>query len=329
SENEHFGPAGVLAAELTQMNNETCNVYNMLKLTRNLFEVTGDVKYAHFYEKGYLNAIMGSQNPETGMSMYFQPMKTGFFKVFSTPEHSFWCCTGTGMENFTKLNDSIYFHDQDAIYVNLYLASTLEWPEKQIKLIQTTNLPVSDTVKFTIKRLQEAAKSPVGLKLRVPDWVKGEASVKINGKSATVLPVQGYLEIVRQWADNDTVELTLPLEVGVSRLPDDPDMVAFTFGPLVLCAPLGTKNMEQLPTGINGTVKIPDGDTNINDTLLIKGKPADWLKNLKANLVRTSAAKLEFKLTNARPELVFVPYYSHYKERYGIHWKLTTEKGQL
>lgn len=325
SENEHFGPPGALACELTELNNETCNVYNMLKLTRNLFETTGDVKYAHFYERGFLNAIMGSQNPETGMSMYFQPMKTGFFKVFSTPERSFWCCTGTGMENFTKLNDSIYFHNQDTIYVNLYLASTLEWPEKQIRLTQTTNLPVSDTVKFTINR-PKSEQTPVGLNLRVPDWVKGEVGIKINGKNVTILPKQGYLAIVRPWVDQDTVELTLPLEVVASRLPDDPDMVAFTYGPLVLCAPLGTKNMESIPTGIDGTVRIPSGDVNTNDTILVKGKPADWLKNLKANLVRTDSAKLEFKLINAQPELVFVPYYSQYEERYGIYWKLVGEK---
>lgn len=130
SQAEHFGQPGLLDATRDNLNNETCNAYNMLLLTRGLFQLTGDVRYADFYERAFINEIMASLNPETGMTTYFKPMGTGYFKAFGTPTESFWCCTGTGMENFTKLNDSIYFYRDNELYVNLYLSSKLNWQEK-------------------------------------------------------------------------------------------------------------------------------------------------------------------------------------------------------
>ena len=121
SEWEHFGDPDMLDRERSNFTAETCNTYNMLKLTRELFKITGDTRYADFYENTYLNAIVSSQHPHTGMTMYFQPMATGYFKVYSSPFEHFWCCTGTGMESFTKLNDSLYFYDADSIVVNQYL----------------------------------------------------------------------------------------------------------------------------------------------------------------------------------------------------------------
>jgi Uncharacterized protein conserved in bacteria len=322
SENEHFAEADNLAGKLSALDNETCNAYNMLKLTRELFQITGDVKYADFYENAFLNDIMASQNPETGMTTYFQPMKTGYFKVFSTPYKSFWCCTGTGMENFTKLNNSIYFHDKDSVYVNQYLSSTLDWAEKNFKLTQTTNIPVSDITKFTIHLNHKADNPLIGLKIRVPYWVKGKVTVKINDKPEAPRVTQGYITISRKWADNDTVEVTLPAAISVSRLPDDNNRVAFTYGPVVLCATLGTNNMEIQSTGIAGTVKIPSPDDSLSDFIIVSGKPEQWINNIKTNLVRTSPEKLEFQLRNANNSLVFVPFYSEYKERYGIYWKV-------
>ncbi len=136
SESEHFGEPDILDRKRTDVTCETCNSYNMLKLTRELFKLTKDKKYEDFYETTYINAILSSQHPETGMTMYFQPMATGYFKIYSSPFEHFWCCTGTGMESFTKLNDSIYYHKDDELYVTQLISSTFDWRQKQVKLTQ-------------------------------------------------------------------------------------------------------------------------------------------------------------------------------------------------
>ena len=134
SEWEHFGKPDILDSERTACNCETCNTYNMLKLSKELFELTKERKYADFYESTYLNAILSSQNPETGMTTYFQPMASGYFKVYSTPYDSFWCCTGSGMENFTKLHEGAVYRDENTMYIIRYEDSEIIWKEKGLKL---------------------------------------------------------------------------------------------------------------------------------------------------------------------------------------------------
>ena len=147
----------------------------MSKLTRDLFKVTGDVKYADYYERVHINEILSSMNPVTGMTTYFKPMGTGYFKAFGTPESSFWCCTGTGMENFSKLGDSVYFHDASDLYVVGYVSSTLNWTERGLSLTQTTDLPVTNKVTFTItqrparRRQREVQKAVLARVLSVGD----------------------------------------------------------------------------------------------------------------------------------------------------------------
>ena len=230
---EAFRAAEKLDAYRDNVNNETCNSHNMLKLTRDLFKVTGDIKYADYYERGFVNEILASQNPETGMTTYFKPMGTGYFKVFSNQFNNFWCCTGTGMENFTKLNDGIYFNNGTDLYVNMYLSSNLDWSEKGLTLTQQANVPLSDKVTFTIN---SAPSSEVKIKFRSPYWVASDKkiTVKINGMAYNTSIVNGYLDVSRVWTVGDKIELTLPAEVQVSRCTDNQNVVAFTYGPVVL-----------------------------------------------------------------------------------------------
>ncbi len=157
SENEHFRAAHTENAYRNNVNCETCNTYNMLKLSRELYKITGEKKYKDYYEGTFLNAIVSSQNPDTGMTMYFQPMATGYFKVYSTRWSDFWCCTGSGMENFTKLTDSIYYKKDNTIVVNQYISSVLTDTENGIRLTQDSSLPDGDTAKLTIERTDKAA----------------------------------------------------------------------------------------------------------------------------------------------------------------------------
>ncbi|QNU66140.1 glycoside hydrolase family 127 protein [Ruminiclostridium herbifermentans] len=319
---EAFRAAGKLDQYRDEVNNETCNSYNMLKLTRDLFKVTGDVKYADFYERSFINEILASQNPETGMTTYFKPMGTGYFKVFSKPFDNFWCCTGTGMENFTKLNDSIYFNSGTELYVNLYISSVLNWKEKGLVLTQTANVPLSDTVTFTI---DSAPSSELKIKFRSPYWIAADkkVTVKVNGTTVNAPVTNGYIDISRVWNVGDKIEVTLPVEVQVSRCPDNLSVAAFTYGPVVLCAGLGSESMTTSSVGWNVTTATKT--VSVKDTININSSTSasldDWLANINKYLIQTPG-KMEFKLkeTDADNSLVFTPYYSKYTGRYGIYF---------
>lgn len=310
SEWEHFGQSGILDAERTNCNCETCNTYNMLKLSRELFKITGNRKYADYYENTFINAILSSQNPETGMTTYFQPMATGFFKVYSSADAHFWCCTGSGMENFSKLGDSIYYQDSDSLYVIRYTSSAVQWHGMQFT--QEADLP---NVKITVSGGGSGA-----IVLRVPDWCAGMPTVTVNGAAVDVSTVNGFIRLDRTWADGDVIVLTLPMTLTVHPLPDNERTVAFKYGPWVLSANMGTYNMTTSTTGVN--VTIPSLDGSLTDVLNIQsGTVAQWLSSLEENLVKTDG-KLEFTLQGTDQELVFTPHYQQYKNRYGIYFEL-------
>jgi MYXO-CTERM domain-containing protein len=325
SEDEHFHTPGALDQYRDNVNNETCNAYNMSKLTHDLFKVTGDVKYANFYEKIHINEILSSMNPDTGMTTYFKPMGTGYFKAFGTTDSSFWCCTGTGMENFTRLDDSVYFHDANDLWVTFYVTSTLNWKDRGLALTQTTDLPLTNKVTFTITA---APTDAVNVQFRKPDWASTcQVAVAVNGQAVTPVESNGFLGVSRVWQANDKVELTFPLFVQVSRLQDNQNAVAFTYGPLVLSAGLGTASMTTTGHAMTIAATSPGG---LQDTITINSgtKIEDWVSNIQNNLVQT-AGKLEFtpKGTDSDSKLVFIPHYSRYKDRYGIYWKLSGTAG--
>jgi hypothetical protein len=328
SHDEYFHESGKLDQYRDNLNNETCNAYNMSKLTHDLFKVTGDVKYADFYERIHINEILSSINPESGMTTYFKAMGTGYFKVFGLPTDSFWCCTGTGMENFTKLGDSVYFHNDKDLWVTFYVSSTLNWKDRGLSLTQTTDLPLTNKVTFTVTA---APTDAVNLQFRKPDWASTcQVAVSVNGQAVTPVETSGFLGVSRVWQANDKVELDFPLFVRVSRLQDNQNAVAFTYGPLVLSASLGG-DASTLPIGSHGVnVRIASASTGLQDTITINSgtKIEDWLSNIQTNLVQT-AGKLEFatKGTDSDSKLVFIPHYSRYKDRYGIYWKLSGTAG--
>lgn len=313
SEWEHFGSPGVLDAERTECNCETCNSYNMLKLTRELFRITGEKKYADFYERAYINAILSSQNPETGMTTYFQPMATGFFKVYSSATEHFWCCTGSGMENFTKLGNSIYFKDRKSLYVLRYTSSEVNDAEREIILTQHAELP---KVIFSVKGSAEFE-----LALRVPDWSCGSVEVKVNGEAVSANENNGFIRINRLWCNGDRVECCFPMKIDAHSLPDNKNAVAFTYGPYVLSADMGTEKMNTSVTGVNVTVPLAEGETDGRLTVT-EGTVENWLENISRNFVKQDdGMSFILKGTDKRP--VFSPHYRQHGKRYGIYFELT------
>ena len=322
SEWEHFGEAGILDAERTNCNCETCNTYNMLKLSRELFKITGNRKYADYYETTFINAILSSQNPENGMTTYFQPMATGFFKVYSSAVNHFWCCTGSGMENFSKLGDSIYYKDSESIYVTRYTSSAVTWAEKGLTLTQTVDFAAGDTVTLSLSGSAEAS-----IVLRVPDWCAGTPTVTVNGAAVDAESVNGFITLSRSWADGDVIHLTLPMEVVVYSLPDNDNVVAFKYGPYVLSANLGNSNMSTSTTGVS--VTIPLADSSISDVIRVSnGTAEDWLASIASNLTRKDGT-LEFTIQGTDADYVFSPHYRQHENRYGIYFYLLDAGAEL
>ena len=348
SDMEHFRGDNELDATRTQCNCESCCAHNMLKLSKELFKITGDRKYADYYENTLRNAIMGAVNKEGAFS-YFTPMATGYYKFFGTSDpatNMFWCCTGTGMENYTKLGDSIYFKDSDALTVNQYVASEVVWKEKDIKLTQNSDVTASDKAEFTVNLLNNAQPVQAKLKLRVPDWAAGDVTVKVNGQAAENQVENQYFVLDRTWNDNDKVELTYPMEVKAFGLPDNTSVYAFKYGPTVLAAKLGTEEWNdtvwaganlsapayKVVGGEKVRLELTYGKTIKQvlgtETIAIQGKDStkEFMENINSKLEKTDG-KLEFHIRGTDAEsvfggqgLTFVPFNTLNEERYGIYW---------
>jgi hypothetical protein len=233
--------ANQIAAEMkvSSHHQECCCAYNMMKLTRHLYSWSGDARYIDYYERNLWNHRLGTIQPKTGLTTYFLSMSPGAWKTLCTEDETFWCCTGSGVEEFTKLNDTIYYHDDDGVYVNLFVASELRWTEKNIHLSQQTNFPETDR---TVLMIQSAPAGEWTIHLRVPSWTTSQSSVSINGRKLETSGTPGsYFTIRRIWRRGDKVELVVPMRVTAEPLRDDPTQQAFLYGPLVLAGqfPLG------------------------------------------------------------------------------------------
>ena len=319
SEWEHFGKDDILNAERTNCNCETCNTYNMLKLSRELFKITGEKKYSDYYENTFINAILSSQNPDTGMTTYFQPMATGFFKVYSSPDEHFWCCTGSGMENFSKLGDSIYFCNNNSIIINRYTSSQIFLDEKNLTITQIAELP---TVTLTVNGSAVAE-----IVLRVPDWCEQDPTIIINGNKEPICIREGFIRLNRLWNDGDIIKYEMNMKITAHPLPDNENSVAFKYGPWVLSADLGCRDMNTDTTGVNVTVPLWDAETD-EVIVLKKGTVKELLCNPGEYFVK-SENSVEFTLTGTNRNLIFSPLYKHHKNRYGIYFTLADSNTKL
>lgn len=303
SNGEYLGPADKLNDRLSSNTAETCNTYNMLRLTRHLIRWEPKAEYADYYERAHINHILASQNPANAMMTYFMPLASGARRNYSNPFNDFTCCHGSGMENHTKHAESIYFYTgKDRLYVNLFIPSELNWKAAGVKLTQTTNFPADGKVNLTI----DAGKT-FEMAIRHPCWVKGSLSVKVNGKEAAKSDKpSSYILIKRAWRKGDKVELDLPMELRTEAMPDNPKRVALMYGPLVLAANLGAARgpWPRIPVLVTG------------------GQPAsNWLE-------RVPGKDLTFKTKGiGRPnELTFQPFYAIHTDRYATYFDLFSDQ---
>lgn len=240
SNGEMWHKADAIASELGPAAEECCCSYNMMKLTRHLFGQQPDAKFFDYYERLLVNVRQGTQD-RSGMLMYYVPLQPGMYKTFGTVFDAFWCCTGTGSEEYAKLNDSIYFHDNDSVFVNLFVPSTLHWRERGLKLRQETKFPEDERITFTI---ENAPSSSTALKIRIPYWATTGVAVSINGEAQDVTATPStYVTLARNWKTGDKVTVDLPLTLHIDVAPDDKQVQAAMYGPLVLAARLGTEGL--------------------------------------------------------------------------------------
>jgi hypothetical protein len=292
---------------------ECCCVYNMLKLTRHLYQWSGDPRYFDYYERVLLNHRLGTIHPQTGATMYYLSHWPRAWKTFSTENDSFWCCTGTGVEEYSKLGGSIYFHDDDGIYVNLFVASELNWREKNLSLIQKTNFPEESGTTLSIR---VARPTQLTLRLRVPAWVASDASVKVNGKALEVSASPGsYLAIKRVWQNGDRVELALPMALRAEPLPDDRTLQAFCYGPLVLAGDMGNEGLT--PAKIIGP-EGPEMEKTLFAVPELKAAGAELASWIKPD----GATPLAFRITGQSNEIHLTPLNSIFDKRYSIYWRV-------
>jgi uncharacterized protein len=320
---EHFFPVANFSDHVFSAKaSETCCDYNMLKLTRSLFETNPTAAYADFYERALYNDILASQDPDTGMVTYFQGNRPGYMKLYCTPIDSFWCCTGSGMESHAKYNDSIYFKSADSLYVNLFIPSVVRL-QAGTSLTQTTHFPEEATTKLQWKTAQPIETT---LKLRHPSWCQ-TATVKINGKPfLESRQASSFTELKRVWHDGDVVELALPMELKTVPLPGNDRIVAFVYGPIVLAGALGR---EGIP---------PGGDINVNERLYgsvlntpftpptLTGDPTTLLAQAKA---AGQPLTFDMPVSGAATSVRLMPYYKIAHDRYATYWMLAPEPDSL
>lgn len=322
-DNEHFFPVNEFSRHLSSAKTmETCCSYNMLlRLTRLLFANDPAAAYADYYERTLFNAILGSQDPDTGMMTYFQSTRPGYLKLFCTPFDSFWCCTGTGIENHAKYGDSIYFRgapggtQDDSLFVNLFIASRLDWKEKGITVSQITSFPETGRIRLEI---QGRSRQRFTLHLRHPAWA-ATATVRINGGAGKTSHHPGsFMVLKRRWKSGDVVEVDLPMTVRTELLPGTTDTAAILYGPLVL---VGALDHE---------VK-PGEDLHVNERTIgsVFNEPievpalAGELAGIPAKIKPTDAP-LTFRTAGlGRPEEVtLVPYYKMAHQHYNMYWRI-------
>jgi hypothetical protein len=303
---EYFGSADQLSETLTESTMETCNTYNMLKLTRHLFALDPDANYFDYYENGLYNHILSSQNHDDGMMCYFVPLRMGGRKRFSNPFNTFTCCVGSGMENHVKYGEAIYAAGADgSLYVNLFIASELSWMENNRQLKMETSLPESNKVLISL-----ANEKPVTytLKLRRPKWAGEATTILVNGEQENIsADEKGYYNIKRRWRKGDKVAIEFSMSVYAVTMPDNKNRQAFFYGPVLLAGDLGTKE----PDPVKG---IPVVVSDVTD-------PSKWIAR-DANQFQFASLKV-----GQPQDISFRPFNQVKDQYYSVYFDLFSSDG--
>lgn len=302
---EYFGPPDQLRNRLSDGTTETCNVYNMLKLTNHLFEWEPNAAAADFYERALFNHILSTQNPENGKVIYNLSLEMGGNKYFQD-YYAFTCCVNSGMETHSKYGGSIYFHNDNELYVNQFIASQVDWSEKGIVFRQTTDFPKEQrtTILFETEK-----PTTLDLKIRYPYWAEKGVRVLVNGEAQEVdQQPSSFISLNREWKTGDKIEVEFPFSIRKESMPDDPNRVAIMYGPLVMAGVLGPKD-DPRATEVN----------YVPIFLAENADPKTWVK--------PTGDTNEFEVTGVSQPRDFIlkPFYEVYDKTYSVYWDVFNE----
>ena len=310
---------------------ETCNTNNMLKLTEDMHRRNPEARYADYYELATFNHILSSQHPTHGGYVYFTPARPRHYRNYSAPNEAMWCCVGTGMENHGKYGQFIYTKKSDNLFVNLFVASELNWKEKAVVLRQETGFPYSETSKITIAQ----GKGQFTLQVRYPGWVKpGAFQVKVNGKPVSIVTgPSSYVAISRQWKKGDVVDITFPMYNSIKYLPNEPQYIALMHGPILLGMKTGTEDLAHLVADDSRFGQYASGKKlPINEAPILINNSIDDIANQLQPIV---GKPLHFTLTTKMENAIrneIQPFFEIHNARYMMYWLALSEdsyKGYL
>jgi uncharacterized protein len=330
SVSEHFNPPNDFSRMLRHREGpESCNTYNMLRLTEELFAAQPRADYAEYYESALYNHILSSINPARPGFVYFTPIRPAHYRVYSQPELGFWCCVGTGMENHGRYGRFIYSRAADGLFVNLFIASDLTVPELGLLLRQETQFPYEESTRFTLKLERPATFT---LHLRHPAWTTPDGfAVSVNGQRFAAASESGsFAALRREWKDGDTVELALPMRLIIERLPDGSDWVAIKRGPILLAAPAGDHDLVGLYADDSRMGHVAYGPVVPLDQVPVALASAEDLpRHVKLD---PAAGPLAHRLVDVLEPAVpgglpLIPFFALHDQRYQIYWELATREG--
>ena len=326
-------PPRRLAAELKLSTNtaECCCAYNMLKLARRLYAWQPDPAHFDYIEHVLLNHRVGTIRPKTGLTQYYLSLTPGAWKTFNTEDQTFWCCTGSGVEEYSKLNDSIYWRDAEGVYVNLFIPSELDWPEKGLKLRQETSYPVEQKTRITVAAARAGALS---IRLRVPGWLHTAPTVRVNGRVLDASASPGsYLSLKREWKASDRIEMDLPMHLHAESMPDDPAMQAFLYGPLVLAGDLGGDGLTEAhiigPNLRVGAPNVEQYGSTLGPPNTAPPVPAIEIPPFRAaasgldSWIKPGDRALTFRTNGQKKDVTLVPLNSLFDRRYSVYWQVS------
>ena len=316
SSKEKFFDSQKMSQFITGYTGETCNAYNMLKLSHHLFCWDASVEIAEFYERALFNHISGQQDPATGMVSYFLPMMSGAHKVYSTERNSFWCCVGTGFESHAKYNEAIYYKNSNAIYINLFIPSIVKWSDKNIEITQMTSFPENGKTKLLVS--EGDGKNNFKIMLRYPSWAT-YARVAVNGRKIAINQDSGsYIILNRKWKKNDVVLADFGMELRLCTTTDNPDKAAIMYGPIVLAGEKGSDGFIEKAPYSNPVLHNDYYTYNYNVP-----------ENLDTDL-KLDRSNLSGSIKKNRLDLIFTtnegyvlkPLYLIHRQRYVVYWDL-------
>ena len=325
---EHFHPSNDFSSMMTSNEGpETCNTYNMLRLSKMFYQTSLDKKYIDYYEKALYNHILSSQHPQTGGLVYFTQMRPGHYRVYSQPQTSMWCCVGSGIESQAKYGEMIYAHTDNNLYVNLFIPSSLNWKEKNIEIIQENKFPDEPKTEIIVNPKE---KSEFTIYVRYPSWVKeGTMTINLNGKNYPAHEKGGYVAIKRTWKKGDRINVELPMSIVAEQLPDKSNYYSFRYGPIVLAAKTGTENMNGLFADDSRGGHIAHGALlPLSEMPLLVSNKEDIISKIKPVQGKPLTFTLSSLYSTQYPsELEFIPFFRLHESRYIIYLPQTTPEG--